>query len=156
MLVIKDNSVFTNKRVDNTNDSTLGILKLDGKNIGFVIEDEPREVKVKNETRIPANLYELKIRKELTPLTKRYREKFSWFKYHIELKGVLLFTDVYVHIGNFESDTSGCQIIGLNASVHSDGEWRNGQSKAMYFEWYQAVYKALESGKRVFWDVEDN
>src|SRR5690606_2699229 len=74
---------------DNT-DSTLGlmfkIIGYEGKPRlhfnSFVIEDEYREVKVKGETRIPAGRYELKIRKQDTPLTLKYRKRYpEWFQY---------------------------------------------------------------------------
>ena len=42
-----------NKRAYATRKSTLGCLVVDGEPFGFVIEDEPREVKVKGHTRAP-------------------------------------------------------------------------------------------------------
>lgn len=158
MFNVDHNSVFHNKRVDNTLDSSLGILKLDGYNIGFVVEDEPRVDKLVNETRILANMYELKINENLTPLTIKYRKKFDWFKNHIELIGVFNFTGIYVHIGNFESNTSGCQIIGRDASpiLEKNGEWRNKYSTDLYKEFYLSVYPVLKEGKRVFWKITDN
>ena len=156
MIKVNDNSIYHHKRVDNTSDSSLSILKLDGLNIGYVIGDEPRVEKVAGETRIPANMYELKIRKELTPLTKRYKSKFNWFEYHIEITGIFNFKDVYVHIGNDEGDTAGCPVIGRDASLTDKGEFRNKLSTDLYKEWYIATYKALKYGKRVFWNITDN
>lgn len=155
-LKIKNGSVYHNKRVDNTNDSTLGILKLDDVNIGFVIEDEHRDKKVRGETRIKAGIYDLKILKLDTPLTLKYRAKYPWFKYHIELNNVPQFIGVYVHIGNFESSTDGCQIIGTDAAITANGEFRNKYSTVMFKKWYLATYKALEEGKEVFWKITDN
>lgn len=155
-MIVKNNSIYHHKRVDSTNNSTLSVLKLDGTNIGYVIEDEYRGVKIAGETRISAGMRELKIRKELTPLTRRYRSKFDWFEYHIEIIGVFDFTDIYVHIGNFESDTDGCPVIGNDASLTDGGDFRNKYSTDLYKKWYIATYKALKEGKRVFWNTTND
>ena len=101
-----------NTRIARDKKSTLGLLTLDGKTFLFVIENEERDIKVKGETRISAGLYPVKFRNELTPLTKIYRAKYSWFTYHLELQNVPDFTNVYIHIRNFDSSTAFCQIGG--------------------------------------------
>lgn len=137
-----------------TQDSTLGILKFDDKPFGFVIEDEKRVVKVKGETRIPAGTYRLVLRKELTPLTKKYRKRFGWFEYHIELENVPDFKYVYVHVGNSADDTAACQVIGEDASI-KDFNYINKYSVNMFKEFYQTVYPALKSGVEIMYEVID-
>ena len=154
-MVVKNNDIFLNKRVANTNDSTLGILFHNEIPIGFVVEDEPRAVKVIGETRIPAGKYKLSIRKLKTPMTIKYRNKYKWFKNHIELEKVPGFTGIYVHIGNTEKDTMGCQIIGLDASI-ALGHFVNMRSTLLFQEWYNDVYFALESGLTIYWEITDN
>ncbi len=85
---------LVNVRIARDNESTLGLLTVDGKKFSFVIEDEKRDIKVKGETRISAGLYPVKFRKVLTPLTKKYRVKYSWFTHHLEL--------LNIHIDNLE------------------------------------------------------
>jgi hypothetical protein len=153
MKITKDTR-FTNNRVASTTDSTLGIFYIDNTPVGFVIEDEPRAVKLKGETRIPSGVYTLGIRKELTPLTKKYRAKFRWFEYHIELLNVENFTNIYIHIGNFEKDTAGCQIIGFDAST-IEGEFRNKNSTAFYQMFYQKVYPLLKQGVNLQYQIID-
>ena len=54
-------------RFSSQNDSTLGLLfdvTNDRKFLCFTLEDEARDTKVMSETRIPAGIYELKLRKE--------------------------------------------------------------------------------------------
>ena len=88
-----------NTRIASDNESTLGLLTVNGKKLSFVIEDEQRDVKVKGETRIPAGKYQVTFRKQLTLLTNKYRAKYTWFSYHLELVGVPNFSYVYIHIG---------------------------------------------------------
>lgn len=142
------------KRASHTNESTLAVLWVNEKPFGFVIEDEPREVKVKGETRIKALRYKLGIKKELTPLTMRYRKRFSWFKHHIELVNVPDFTNVYVHVGNDEGDTDACQVIGCNAHIDAKAEFRNSESVKLYKKFYELVYPILERGDEdVYWII---
>ena len=144
-----------NKRVASTSNSTIGILIIDGKPSGFVIEDEKRAVKVMGETRIPAGKYKLGIRKEMTPLTRKYRNRYGWFKYHIELLDVPNFTGIYIHVGNTEKDTAGCQIIGKTAGMR-EGEYVNMQSSICYREFYQSVYPLLKRGDEITYEIIDN
>lgn len=83
---------FISQRLLHDNKQTFGIIQGDGYK-AFTLEDEPREIKVKGETRIPSGLYLLKIRKEETPLTMKHRiayAKAGWktFKFHIEITNV--------------------------------------------------------------------
>lgn len=99
-------------RYDHGEDHTAGLLRSCDGFLGYLLEDEYRSVKVKGETRIPAGRYEIKKRMEVTPLTERYRKKFQWFDFHLELQDVPNFNNVYIHIGNYERDTDGCLLVG--------------------------------------------
>ena len=126
---------------------------MDDTPLGFVIEDEYREIKVSGETRIPIGVYKLKIREYMTPLTKKYRAKYSWFKYHIELQDVPNFKYVYLHIGNSTDDTDACQIIGRDASIQN-GNFVNKYSTDMFKAFYESVYPALVSGVEVLYEIK--
>src|SRR5688500_5460626 len=108
---------FKLQRYSDNGDCTQGIL-IEFKNNksflhGYTLEDEYRNVKLAGETRIKAGRYELKLNKwvdskgDPSPLTQRYRTKYSWFKWHIEITKVPNFQGVYIHIGNKDSDTEG-------------------------------------------------
>lgn len=112
----------------------------------FTLEDEKREVKKMHETRIPAGIYSLKIR-EYGGFYERYRQRFAWHKGMIEICNVPEFTDILVHIGNSEADTSGCLLVGLGLELDSNKENRLLNSTGAYEKFYKAVYPALESGK---------
>lgn len=147
------------QRFSDNGKSTLGLLihKEEMKFLNFVLEDEFRSEKVKGETRIPAGYYELKIRKDDTPLTLRHRQYYgTWFKYHIEVSNVPNFTGIYIHAGNDETDTDGCLLIGNTISNHHivlkdplvssiDGTRRV----------YALVYPHLEAGHKAFIEIRD-
>lgn len=142
------NSQLVNKRVAANDDSTLGILYIDSEPFAFVIEDEFREKKVPGETRIPDGTYFLGLRKQLTPLTKKYLARYPWFKYHIEVLDVPNFTGIYFHVGNTEKDTAGCQIIGYQAGFQN-GNYRNYNSLAAFKDFYEKIYPVLEKGYKI-------
>jgi len=143
-----------NKRVYHTNETTLGIMSIDSKPYAFVIEDEPREFKVKGETRIPAGKYKLALRKVESPLTLKYRKLFPWFTWHIQLMDVPDFKYVYVHIGNDEGDSDACQVIGFNAHIKK-ADFRNSQSREAYKEFYEKVTPLLQQGIEVTYIILD-
>lgn len=125
------------------------------------LEDEHREQKVMNETRIPAAIYELKIRKEDTPLTIKHREVYNkghktpWFKYHIEIVGIPNFTGVYIHAGNKESHTSGCLLLNDTANNHLIEAGDMARSIQAVKRFYDKAYPHLESGKQAFIEIRN-
>lgn len=145
-----------NNRVAHTSNSTLGILSFDEENPwAFIIEDEPRDIKIVGETRIPCGRYKLGIRKQDTPLTLKHRKAYgSWFKYHIELLNVPKFTGIYIHSGNTEKHTMGCQILGDAMKVVS-GEFECRNSIKTTKAFYERVYPLLEKGEEVYYNILD-
>lgn len=146
-------------RFSDNGKSTLGLLhhKETFKFIGYVLEDEFREKKVKGETRIPAGYYELKIRKEETPLTVKHRTDYGqWFKYHIEVTGVPNFQGIYIHAGNNDTHTDGCLLIGNTQNNHHTVQGNplvssvDGMRRV-----YELVYPELEAGHKVFIQIRD-
>ena len=88
--------------------SILSVLTVDGKFYGHILEPVGKE--------IPLGTYDLGYRKEDTPLTMNYRERYDFFEYHIEIKNVPGRTGIYIHVGNFAEDSDGCLLIGSNAN----------------------------------------
>ena len=79
------------------------------------LEDPLRPVKIDGISAIPAGTYELKLRNEGTK-TKHYAKKFpDMHKGMIWLQNVPGFTYVYIHIGNYPTDTEGCILVGMRA-----------------------------------------
>lgn len=137
--------------------SSGSFMTMDDKPFSFLIEDEPRTVKVNGETRIPAGTYKLGIRKEITPLTKKCRELPSykgWFEYFIEVLNVPNFSGIYFHILNKENETEGCQGPNYECVVE-DGELSGRRSTEATKEFYRIVYPLLENGEEVLYEVVD-
>ncbi len=135
-------------------DTTLGLLFLDNVWECFTLEDEYRVTKVAGKTRIPAGKYEVNFRLVVTPLTEKYRAKYSWFEWHLELQDVPGFKNVYIHIGNWHTNTRACILVG--SSCDSKGAPDSvGNSTATYKLLYLKVATALRTGERVFIDIKD-
>ena len=127
------------QRISRSKDDTIGAMYLNGKFQGFTMEDEHRKNKVSGETRIPAGHYKLGLRKVVSPLTKEYREKFGFFDYHLEIKGIPNFDYVYIHIGNTDEDTAGCPLIGRTAQDNVNSNGFIGYSTEAYERFYRRV-----------------
>lgn len=146
---------FLLQRFSDNRRSTLGLFFYESVHEGkrkpvffsYCLEDEFREVKVSGNTRIPAGTYKLGIRKQDTNLTLRYRKKYDWFKYHIEVLNVPNFSGIYIHIGNSEADTDGCLLLGDNADNNrlSDGMVSN--STQAFKRFYMTYYDEIEKGE---------
>ncbi len=138
-------------RFSDDGDSTLGLLFIDGAFECFTIEDEERKIKVSGETRIPEGSYQIKFREVLSPLTQTYRRRYpSWFTYHLELQDVPDFQHVYMHVGNKESHSDGCLLVGEVASANtgfSEGEVY--RSRIAFERIYGIVSDALNNGEQV-------
>ncbi len=127
-------------------DATIGIMMVDTKFEAFTLEDEKRTKKVNGETRIPAGLYFVDFQKIVTPKTKAYRRKYDWFTFHLQIKGVSGFTNVYLHIGNYDTDTDGCVLLGTTANSENG---TIGRSLKAFKRFYEKVSKVLEAGEQV-------
>lgn len=129
------------KRFAHLNDSTVGALYIGNQFFGFTLEDEHRDVKIAGETRIPAGVYSLGIRKAESKLTKKYRDRFpGLFEYHIHIKDVPGFQYIYMHIGNTDDHSEGCILIGSTA--HSEGTIS--RSSDAFREFYKKVYPEIK------------
>lgn len=136
------------QRLRNNGDTTIGKLT-SGIFISHTLEDEPREIKIKGETRIPAGKYEIKERKVLSPLTQKYRKNLKWFRWHLELQDVPGFQYVYIHIGNDDDDTEACILVG-----YQQADWRIWKSAMAFRDLYFYIVGALQNGK-VFIEIRD-
>jgi len=133
-------------RFSDNGNSTMGLVFIDGEFFCYCLEDEHRDVKVKGETRIPAGTYQLGIKSELTPMTRRYRDQYGWFKYHLNVKDVPEFDDIYIHKGNTEKHTAGCLLLGNQPNNNTIKAGFLGDSGTIYKAFYQKVYDAAKEG----------
>jgi len=131
-------------RIKSDNDASLSLVCIDGKFECFGLEDEYRENKVAGETRIPAGVYQVNLRK-IGGFHQRYMKKFSQLHagmLHVE--DVPGFEYILIHIGNTDADTAGCLLLGKNANT--TGELSVGNSTGAYRDFYQKVVNAANDG----------
>lgn len=134
--------LITVNRILSDSDTTLSIISIDGKFFCFGLEDEYRETKIPSETRIPAGIYHIKLRKE-GGFNSRYQNKFPEFhEGMLQIDNVPNFEYVLIHIGNTDEDTAGCLLVGKNANT--SGELSIGNSTTAYKQLYK---KVIESAK---------
>jgi hypothetical protein len=124
-------------------ESTLGCLYVDKEPECFTLEDEYREVKVKGETRIPSGTYEVKFNESLTPLTEKYRAKYPWFTYHLEIQNVRNFKNVYLHVGNTDDHTEACILVGDTLTNNQNQDGFLGHSAQAFERFYKKVGEHL-------------
>ena len=142
-------------------DSTIGRLCI-GDGVSEVLfcytcEDEKRINKVAGKTRIPAGIYEIKLRTG-SPMANRYDNKFHRIGHDgmIHLQDVPDFTNVYLHIGNTHEDTEGCLLVGYSCTIDTySGGGSIGRSTQAYEKLYPMVYEAIKSGEKVFITIKD-
>lgn len=143
------------KREPSKEESTRGELFIFNEPYCDTLEDEKRSKKVKGETRIPAGKYEIKLRKVLSGLTKKYRSHYDWFTWHLELQDVPDFKHVYIHIGNYDEDTDGCILVG-NGFTDMQKESHIWNSTETFRELYEILRNRLEKGEQVFITIYDH
>lgn len=123
------------------NDSTISRVMVDGNFVCFGLEDEYREEKVSEETRIPAGTYRVTLRTEGSHHS-RYSTKFPDFhKGMLHIRDVPNFKWILIHIGNTDKDTAGCLLVGSQA-ITEPGDLKIISSTAAYRRIYPMVVDA--------------
>ncbi len=134
-------------RLSTSEESTLGVLYLNGEFAGYTLEDTKRLKKVAGETRIPAGIYEIKLRKD-GGMHQKYRQRFGrMHKGMLWLQNVPKFEWIYIHTGNKRGNTEGCILIGdsLNNNTLKDGFV--GSSTPAYRRIYPKIAGAIAKGE---------
>jgi len=116
----------------------------------YTLEDERREEKVMAETRIPAGVYSILLRKE-GGFHGRYTKKYGdMHKGMLHVQDVPNFKWILIHTGNTDEHTAGCLILGdsqENNVLMKDGFI--GKSVQAYKRVYPPIAEALENGEEV-------
>jgi hypothetical protein len=140
------------KRLINNGETTLGKLYIDNVLQCYTLEDQPNPAKVYGETRIPAGKYEIKLRTVGT-IHEDYKKRVpEMHKGTLWLQDVPGFEFILIHIGNDDSDTLGCLLVGNKLSKKG---WILEESTIAYKRIYPLIANELSSGKQVFITVED-
>ena len=142
------------RRLFTLDDTTIGTISVlgDRQPLCFTLEDEPRFVKVRNETCIPVGRYELKLRPS-GGIYQRYIKRFPWNEPGmLHLQSVPGFTDILIHCGNTNADTSGCILVGDRADIRARSIGGSGES---YQRLYYLLTPRLKEGARSWITVVD-
>lgn len=138
-------------RISSQTDSTNGIL-FDVTNgirsfLCYTLEDEHREEKVMEETRIPEGEYHIVLRKE-GGFHKRYTEKYGdMHKGMLWLQDVPNFKWILIHTGNTDEHTAGCILVGDTQSQNlTNNNGFVGSSVKAYKRVYPQIAKILDEG----------
>lgn len=137
-------------RYNHREDSTNGMLLVDGKFECYTLEDERRAVKVSGETAIPHGHYKIQARRDITPLTKSYRNRYDFFDYHFEIMDVPNFERIYIHVGNWDEDTEGCILVGKGAEDDYIG-----QSSLAFSSLYRKMKSARDAGEDISIEIHN-
>jgi hypothetical protein len=132
-------------RFASDNDSTVSRVMVDGIFICFGLEDEYREQKVPQETRIPSGTYRITLRKQGSHHSK-YSVRFpNMHKGMLHIRDVPKFKWILIHCGNTDEDTAGCLLVGSQA-ITEPGDMKIINSTAAYKRFYSKVVGAAVEG----------
>ena len=88
-------------------------------------------------------------------LIEKLKENDSKLKEYLELQNVPDFTNIYIHIGNFESSTAACQVVGNKAGLYTNNHFRNYESADNFKPLYLLISDALNRGEKVRCEIID-
>ncbi|MBK3519927.1 DUF5675 family protein [Carboxylicivirga marina] len=143
-------------RYSSSEESTLGLLFIDGVFACYTLEDEHRDVKVMGETRIPSGRYRVELR-TFGRLHWRYLRKYGmdFHKGMLQIMNVPGFTDILIHKGNDDDDTAGCLLLGDSVNNNQMKDGFIGSSMVAYNRVYAVIRDALSNGNEVFLVLSD-
>lgn len=141
-------------RFKSNKEATLGKLYIDGQFECFTLEDQKQKTKVMHETRIPEGNYNIKLR-TYGKWHSRFQEKFpALHKGMLQICDVPGFSDILIHTGNTDDDSSGCILVGKNVD-EINFRILAGQSTAAYVPMYTKVLSAFNKKDTVRIMIED-
>lgn len=126
--------------------STLGMLFLEDDFQCYTLENPFRFAKMEGESCIPEGEYRIKKREVLSKMTKKYRQKYKFFDWHLELQDVPDFQYIYLHVGNQRTATDGCILVGETQDYVNKFIGRSTQA---YEKLYKAISEALDNEEEV-------
>lgn len=142
-------------RFSDDGETTVGLLYIDDRFYCYTLEDTYHKVKVPGETRIPAGNYRINFRKQVTPLTEKYRSRYpEWFTFHLEIENVPNFTGIYIHSGGTFNDTEGCILVSDSLSVGDTQTFLN-NSRNTFRSLYGYLSQRLDSNQKILIKIRD-
>lgn len=137
-----------------TNESTIGKLFIDGIFYCYTLEDKVREgsePKIYGKTAIPTGTYNIGYRTEGN-MIEDYKVRYKDIKAErgmLWIKDIPNYDFVYLHIGNDDSQTLGCILVGMSKASNFIGD-----SVIAYKKIYPIIANALDKGEVVEIKIE--
>lgn len=125
------------KRLEFSDDSTIGELSVDGQFECYTLEDKVRPVKIMGKTAIRAGRYEVVIN-----FSQRFQKPLPL------LLNVPNFEGVRIHPGNVSANTEGCILVGDTKGVDFIGN-----SRLAFNRLFQKM-KAAAKTQKIFIEIE--
>jgi len=145
------NRKITLLRMQNEEDSTLGILFYEDKFYCYTIEDFCSDEL--NNCRVPAGKYHLGISVN-SGLNTDYAAKIKNFNGHLQLMEAPTTLTGIIHFGGLGADLKG-DIILTDITQNQDSTILVEQSKVIYENFYQLVNNRLQNGEEVIFEISD-
>ncbi len=140
-------------RYSTSSESTLGLLLINGQFECYTLEDEFREEKIAGESRIPTGTYNIQLRTHGNHHSKYLAKYGNDFHYGmLQVMDVPGFTDILIHKGNTDDDTTGCLLIGDGANNNQTKAGFISNSGLAYERIYPKIATELIAGNTV--DIE--
>lgn len=138
-------TVYRVIRFSSQKDDTLGLLMGPNGFMCFTLEDEKRPDKIYGETRIPEGEYRLSLWRT-GRLHDEYDKRFPFHEGMIHVNDVPNFRFILWHIGNVESETAGCLLLGDQCVQNTEENGRVLWSEACYRRVYPQVLASIKAG----------
>lgn len=103
--------------------------------------DKQKQPYGEGKTRIPEGKYRVGLRQDGT-MTAEYAERYPWFMGMLHVQDVPNYQYIYIHKGNYPSDTAGCLLVGK--TMGKKAVW---SSKAAFKELYLLCVASALRGK---------
>ena len=132
-------------RVAEGKNSTLSHLYIGKRFMCYLLEDKIRDVKIAGQTAIPTGTYKL-VLNTTGKMNTRYSRSFP--KIHkgmVEIEGLPNFDFVYIHIGNYHTETAGCPLVG-KFWQRTEEDYVVKQSRDCYLWLYPKLVALIEKG----------
>lgn len=133
-------------RVAQSLNTTLSHLYLDDVFQCYLLEDAIRKEKLPGKTCIPEGTYSMNLN-TWGAMNEKYEEKFGQMhKGMIEITGIPNYSSVYIHIGNYHTDTKGCPLTGCYYELRN-GDYIMQQSAIAYNRIYRKLVRNIILGR---------
>jgi hypothetical protein len=128
--------------------TTLGQLYINNLFQCYILEDKMRDEKIPGETAIPAGTYRLALNR-MAGMNISYHNRYvALHRGMIEITGIPNFNLVFIHIGNYHTDTRGCLLTGSYYQLIND-DYRVLHSATAYKKAYTVLLNQLEQGNEL-------